>query len=158
MKRKMTLGFTLIAIALAGAIYYIYIYSYNTGGAGRANGRVAITVGGATFQAEIASTAAARARGLSGRDGLGEGEGMLFLFGAPGAYGFWMKDMKFSIDIVWIKDDRVVGFAERVEPEPGKTIFTLTAYAPPEPVNRVLELNAGEVKKFNIRIGDLVRF
>ncbi|MDO8537023.1 MAG: DUF192 domain-containing protein, partial [bacterium] len=95
-----------------------------------------------------------RARGLSGRESLNEGEGLLFLFDGFGNYGIWMKDMKFAIDIVWIKNDRVVGFAENVAPEPGKELWSLKLHYPPEPVDKVLEFNAGSVQRSGIKIGD----
>ena len=53
---------------------------------------------------EVAATAETRSKGLSGRGSLEEGTGMLFIFDSPAQYGFWMKDMNFAIDIVWIDE------------------------------------------------------
>ena len=117
-----------------------------------------VTIGTHDVAVEIADTDAARAQGLSGREGLQDGHGMLFVFGAPGRYGFWMKDMKFTIDIIWILGDRVAGIAEHIAPEPGKSIFTLTNYYPPETADKVLELGAGAARANGIAVGDKVRF
>ncbi len=117
-----------------------------------------LKVGNDIFDVEIASTAAARALGLSGRDILGENEGMFFIFDEPDNYGFWMKDMKFPIDIVWINNEKVVGFSENAEPEPGKQPGDLKIYYPPQPVDRVLEVNAGTAVKYGIKAGSPVIF
>lgn len=108
------------------------------------------------FKVEIADTMMARAQGLSGREKLADDEGMLFLFDSPGRHGFWMKDMKFAIDIVWIRGDKIVGFAENVQPEPGKSVFGLITYYPPEPVDKVLEIQAGAVAREGFRVDDVV--
>src|SRR6185436_18462817 len=71
-----------------------------------------VRIGDNVFSVEIAETPETRAQGLGDRASIGANNGMLFLFDAPGNYGFWMKDMRFSIDIMWIKDNKVVGFAE----------------------------------------------
>jgi len=115
-----------------------------------------LTVGASAFSVEVASTTLARANGLSGRDGLGEDEGMYFIFGGPGNYGFWMKDMKFPIDIIWINGGKVAGFAENAAPQPKTPLWGLKIYYPPEPVDRVLEVGAGTVEKYKIKIGDSV--
>ena len=66
---------------------------------------------------EVADTTQARAKGLSGRSCIGQNEGMLFVFNQPGFYEFWMKDMKFPIDIIWIASDhRVVWLKSKVQP------------------------------------------
>jgi uncharacterized membrane protein (UPF0127 family) len=113
-----------------------------------------LTVGNAVFNVEIANTSTTRARGLSGRENLGENQGMLFIFDAPGNYGFWMKDMRFPLDFVWILGDKIVGVTENVPPPaPGASIFKLQVYYPPDSADKVLELNAGEVKKYGIQAG-----
>ncbi len=103
--------------------------------------RAAVKIGDREFAAEVADTPARRAKGLSGRASLPENEGMLFVFEEPGNHGFWMKDMKFAIDIIWIKGDKIVGLTENAEPEPQKSVLGLTVYYPPEPVDKVLEIN-----------------
>src|SRR3989344_594632 len=115
-----------------------------------------VTIGNAVFNIEVASTTISRARGLSGREGLTEREGMLFLFDSAGTHGFWMKDMKFALDMIWIKGDTVAGFSENVQPEPGVSLWKLKMYHSPEPVDKVLEVNAGTVQAKGIKVGGTV--
>ena len=119
-------------------------------------GKKILTVGSQSFEVGIADNALTRAQGLSGRPALGEREGLFFLFASTGNYGFWMKNMNFPIDIVWIKGDRVTGFSENLQPEPKKNIFNLPVFYPPGEIDKVLEINAGAVKKYNLQVGDVV--
>lgn len=112
-----------------------------------------VKIGNEIFKVEIADNFASRARGLSGRSGLGSHEGMLFLFPVAMPQGFWMKDMKFPIDIIWIRDDKVIGMTIGAEPEAGPDY---TIYRSPESVDKVLEINAGSALQFGIKIGDAV--
>ncbi|NNL68259.1 MAG: DUF192 domain-containing protein, partial [Myxococcales bacterium] len=75
-----------------------------------------VTIRGTTVAVEIAATPAERAQGLSGREALEPGHGMLFLHEEPGAHGYWMKDMRFAIDILWLRSGRIVDVAHRVPP------------------------------------------
>ncbi len=104
---------------------------------------------------EIADTESARVEGLSGRSALSENAGMLFVFDVADYHTFWMKDMQFPIDIIWIRDGLVVGVSENLMPEgPNPTAI----YAPPKPVDSVLEVFAGFVEEHGIRAGDAVTF
>src|SRR5882672_5260542 len=68
--------------------------------------KTTIAAPGGTIQAYNADTDALRTLGLSGHSPLAADEGMLFIFPAPGEYGFWMKDMLFPLDLVWIAADK----------------------------------------------------
>lgn len=97
------------------------------------------------------------ARGLSYKKALGLNEGMIFLFKQPGYYGFWMKDMNFPIDIVWISGREVVGFLERVTNSSERfDNVEIPVYYPSKPVDKVLELAAGRVHLLQLRIGDVI--
>lgn len=98
-----------------------------------------------------------RKQGLSGRKNLNINEGMLFLFDRAGNYGFWMKSMKFPIDIIWINDGRIVGVEENIDPQIGASSIDLKIYYPPVPAQQVLELAAGRVKLLRAKIGDAVK-
>lgn len=128
-----------------------------------------LTIKNQTFKIDVADTMMSRMQGLSGRENLGERDGMLFIFDRPSTSGFWMKDMKFPIDIIWIRgnspsqilpgktwEGKIIGFSENLQPEPKRTIFTLPVYRPPELIDRVLEVNAGVVKQYNFTVGDEV--
>jgi uncharacterized membrane protein (UPF0127 family) len=116
-----------------------------------------VKIGSAVFEAEAATTMTERARGLSFRPSLGENQGMLFLFGKPAAQSFWMKDMNFPIDIIWIGGDAVLGFAQNAAPQPGVPLWGLTLYRSPDGTDKVLEVNAGTVAKDGIKVGDRVQ-
>jgi len=116
-------------------------------------------VGGVQLTVDIAATPAERQQGLSGRDSLGAGRGMLFVFDDSGPWGFWMKDMRFSIDIIWVDaDGRVVTVAPSVSPQSYPSVYT-----PTSPARYVLEVPAGFAKQntivagANIHIPDTVR-
>ena len=111
-----------------------------------------LEIGNNKFEIEIADNAILQARGLSGRESLPENQGMLFIFDGPAIQNFWMAGMKFPLDIIWIHGDKVAGFAENVPPVAGIPKI----YPSPEPVDKVLEINAGLVKKLGIKIGDRV--
>lgn len=104
-------------------------------------------------EAVIVDTSESRKRGLSGSEGLGPDEGMLFVFQEEGRYPFWMKDMNYPIDIIWIASGgRIVGFWEHAEPESYPRSF-----APDEDALYVLEVVAGYVEAHGLKIGDTVR-
>lgn len=115
-----------------------------------------LRINGKEIEVEIVNTPLAQARGLSGRDAIGENKGMLFVFNEPAVQKFWMKGMKFPIDIIWIKDNMIVGFEENVQPEPGISDGDLKIYSSAEPVEKVLELQAGGVRRLGIEVGTLV--
>ncbi|TAK03608.1 DUF192 domain-containing protein [Patescibacteria group bacterium] len=102
---------------------------------------------GSHVTAEVMDTPTARAQGLSGRDRLEEGKGMLFLFDTKAAHGFWMKGMKFSIDIVWLDGDKVVTVLPDV---PFDRMHQLVIRMPTAPADKVLELPAGYAKSHGI--------
>ncbi len=117
--------------------------------------RVDVSVGNATVRAEVAETIGQHERGLSGREKLGENEGMLFVFGTPDRYPFWMKEMRFPIDIIWINGGKVVDITRNL-PSPLSGEIPASAF-PSVPVTHVLEVNAGFTDLQGITIGDEIR-
>ncbi len=112
-----------------------------------------IIVGDAVFSVEVVRSQSEQRRGLGYRDVLCAKCGMLFLFDRADYHGIWMKGMRFPIDILWIRDDRVV-FVEKNVSEQDQ----LSVFVPSEVADRVLELNAGSCEKFGITVGDVVRY
>lgn len=102
---------------------------------------------------EVADTDVKRIKGLSGRDSLSEDEGMLFIFNNPGLYYFWMKDMKFPLDFIWINDNEVVDLTQNVLTPDNNNPSTFTAKSE---FDKVIEVNAGYVKNNEIKIGDKI--
>ena len=117
---------------------------------------VVVRVGDAQVRAEVADDDAERARGLGGRDRLARDAGMYFVLPST-ATRFWMKGMRFPLDIVWIKDGRVVDLDARVpNPRPGTPEARLPIYSSSVPANRVLEVNAGWAGRHGVTVGDEV--
>lgn len=92
-------------------------------------------------------------KGLSGQDGLAENQGMLFVFSKPDIYEFWMKDMKFPLDIIWINNGQIVEIWQNAPLPQGKEI---PHYRPKNPANYVLEVKAGTAKKYGWQVDDKI--
>ncbi len=103
-----------------------------------------------TVQVSVADTEREREQGLSGTKRLPEGVGKLFVFDTPALYGFWMKNMRYPIDIVWIDDAwQVAGITRDVAPETYPSVFY-----PPKPVVYVLELPSGSAFVDKLALGE----
>lgn len=113
--------------------------------------RATVRIGNISYAVEVAETPVSQAQGLSGRASLKEGSGMLFTFPERSPQTFWMKGMRFPLDFVWIAEGIVVGITENAPADDG-----LLTYGSPEPVDMVLEVNAGEINRLGIKAGDLV--
>jgi uncharacterized protein len=142
-----------IVIILGAAFYFTRQYLQNNPGGifGRGN---SVTINDQRINLTLADTEEKRETGLSGRESLGENEGMLFTFDRPGFYGFWMRDMQFPIDIIFINEDKVITIYEDVPPPSEGEILAI--YKPEEPADKVLELNAGKVKELGVKKGDTI--
>lgn len=113
-----------------------------------------IEFGSQRLSIEYASTEAARQRGLSGRADLARDHAMLFVFDRADEYCFWMKDMRFSLDIIWLDDNkRVVSIRDTVRPETYPQNF-----CPDKPARYVVEVNAGVARAARLHEGDTVKF
>lgn len=91
--------------------------------------------------------------GLSGSKPLRENEGMLFHFPAPGRYGFWMKDMKYPLDFLYLRNNKVVEVRTDVSPETYPDIILPTV-----DFDSMIEMNAGSTSKLNLHIGDVLLY
>lgn len=116
---------------------------------------VQIKIGSNMLKAEVASTSAERAKGLSGRPSIASDSGMLFVFDSPGKYQFWMKNMKFPIDMIFVSQGQVVDLLKDVPaPSPNQKDADLAHYQPVADIDMVLEVESGYVDKHNIVKGD----
>jgi uncharacterized membrane protein (UPF0127 family) len=117
-----------------------------------------IQINNTTFQAEVADTASKRSKGLGGRASLGETEGMLFIFDKADKHPFWMKGLSFPLDFVWIKDNKVIDILENIpSPKAGQVDSDLPIYSSKVEADKVLEINAGSISKFGIKVGDEIK-
>lgn len=116
-------------------------------------------VAGQKLNVEVVRTPQEQALGLGGRQALSDSEGMIFPYDRPGTPTFWMKDMLFPIDIVWIRQGQVVDITHNaaIEP-PGRPELNYTLYKPSTEVDQVLELRAGWAARHNLSIGDKVNY
>lgn len=100
---------------------------------------------------EVADTESKKEQGLSGRDDLEYGRGMLFPYDNEGHYYFWMKDMNFSIDIIWINNGKIIDITSDYEPStyPGSVTSS-------DKASSILELKSGSVEQYDLEIGNSI--
>jgi len=109
-------------------------------------------IGSVTVQASVAETWSDRITGLSGTPYLPEEVVKLFMFDSSGYHSIWMKDMNYSIDIIWVSEDGVV-----VHMEPGASPASFPAmFVPETPAKYVIETVEGFVLKNKLTLGDTV--
>lgn len=113
-----------------------------------------IKIAGKILKVELAITPQTQEQGLSGRKELKEDEGMLFVFNHMDKYSFWMKDMNFALDIIWLDEDlRVVYIKKNATPESYPETFT-----PNQNAKYVLEVLSQFSEKNNLKERDKVEF
>lgn len=106
--------------------------------------RATIMVGTTEVQVDLAIDSEQQQLGLGYRNGLDDDTGMLFLGDAPRSRTFWMKGMRFCIDIIWIENGEITGAAENACPDPdGTSDADRARFSSGEPVTHVLEMPAG---------------
>lgn len=108
---------------------------------------------------EVAANGEQSERGLGYRDTLAADGGMIFDLHGSRIPSFWMKGMRFALDMVWIGEDkRVAGITANVAPQPGAADAQLRRYAPIAPVRYVLELNSGAAGSLGVVAGVQLSF
>jgi uncharacterized membrane protein (UPF0127 family) len=111
-----------------------------------------VRVGDAEVRAEIADDETERRRGLAGRDDLSEDRGMLFVYRDRAVRTYWMKGVRFPLDIIWIDRGRVTGVEADVPVPRGQ----LPVYSSRTPADRVLEVPGGWAARHGVGRGDRV--
>ena len=142
-------------------LFVLFVALVAPGGCGSpAAGGASVVVGDVTFGVEVAQTPAERRQGLSGRDSLQPMTGMLFVFESGRATSFWMKEMRLPLDFIWIGEECTVVDTEPNVPPPaeGTADAELPTYSSGVPAVYVFEVNAGDVERYGIAVGDRVRF
>lgn len=114
-----------------------------------------VKVAGQTFSVSVARTDKEKQIGLSGKNSLPKNQGMLFVFDQPEFYSFWMKNMKFPIDIIYIHGNKVTTVIKNAKPVQDSD---LPIYQPRERSDRVLEINAGLSDQYGIKNGSEVKY
>jgi len=107
------------------------------------------------IQAEVVSAFEEREKGLMFRESLAVDKGMFFIFEEEGLYSFWMKNMLFPLDIIWLGlNKKIVDIKENVPP----CSESCEILNPGNKAKYVLEVNAGFTRRNKIKVGELVRF
>lgn len=113
-----------------------------------------LLLGNKEFQIILADTNELRTKGLSGSNPLGEDQAMLFLFDSPSKYGFWMKEMRYPIDIIWVNTKgKIIYIVKDAKPESFPEVFK-----PRDEAIVVIEIKGGLSKKVGLLEGDYIRF
>ncbi len=135
----------------AGIVLLIYLFYY------RSHPLVSkVRIRDHMIEVDVAVTVYEHAKGLGGRTSLKANSGMLFLYDHKEQFNFWMLGMKFPLDFVWIDGKKVVDITRHVPPPKGfeKPVIV----KPRAAADKILEINAGEIDRLGIVIGDTVEF
>lgn len=144
------------SLGLIVMLALVFLISYNSSKYNLANIK-GIEIASQNIRVDLALTPSAQTEGLSGRASLLKNEGMLFIFSRPGRYSFWMKEMNFPIDIVWIAEDlKVIYIKKDAQPESYPDVYKPDQNE--KTARYVLEVLAGFSEKNNLQIGDRVKF
>lgn len=139
----------LISLAVFGDGNHFALEKY-----GLSDGRKIVRIGDAEVMAELAVTPHEKSEGLSGREALSAGEGMFFVFEGPRRYSFWMKDMSFAIDIIWIDENKeVIDITYDARPDSYPFQFQ-----PRYPAQYALEVKSGWAQSRGVQVGDVAEF
>ena len=112
---------------------------------------IKMKIGNNNYNIELATTIAQKTKGFSGRDSLCKNCGMLFTFGFETNLPFWMKDTLIPLDMIWLdKNGKIVDIQTASE------INSTKIYQNQTPAQYVLELNANDSQKINLKIGDII--
>lgn len=114
-----------------------------------------LIINGKTINVEIAKTSKEHYIGLSNRETICHDCGLFFVFPSLEIRQFVMRNMNFPLDIIFIKNDTIVEILENLEPEGNDP---KAIYSSKQPVNNVLEINAGISKQYGFKIGQKVIF
>ena len=115
-------------------------------------------IGTKTYKLELADTNKARWSGLSNRKSMAHDQGMIFIFPRLVQTEFCMDKMHFPLDFVWVRNNQVIDLIENV-PYPGQQAespVNINRFVIKQKYDKVIELNAGEIKRSKIEIGDQI--
>ena len=121
-----------------------------------------VEIGGQKIKVDLALTEAEQTQGLSGRHSLLPNTGMLFIFNKPGYYPFWMPNMNFSIDMIWLAPseggDNLTAKVDYIAKDATPESYPVTFGPKDNNAKYVLEVADGFSDKNNLKVGDSVIF
>lgn len=142
----------LIILVTAFVLFFLLFYFPNNSKTIKS-----VQIAGQNIKVELSLTPEQHQQGLSGKSSLKEDEGMLFVFKDLGNYSFWMKDMNFPIDMIWIGEDlKVIYIKKDAKPESYPQSFGPDISD--KNTKYVLEVVSGFSDKNNLKVGDSVLF
>ncbi|MBF0619045.1 MAG: DUF192 domain-containing protein [Candidatus Omnitrophica bacterium] len=119
-----------------------------------ASGRVCFK--DACYVVDVAGNDEDRARGFMYRERIEPGQGIFFIFDSVDIYGFWMKNVKFALDIIWLDEAKRVVYIQHQAPP--CSIRPCPVYEPPVVSKYVVEIPPGDAGRLGIKVGDEVSF
>ena len=157
-KRRLIIGAIIAIVAIttivAGALLIAENPRHSSIDSAEPAKEAQVVVNDKAMQVAIADTPDKRSLGLSLRDSMPRDRGMLFVFDEEGVYAFWMKNMEFNLDIIWINS---TGTVVQVEKNLKPCLDICPSYESGKPALYVLEVNAGVSDELGIREGTTVK-
>jgi hypothetical protein len=153
LERKLVLSSLALFLVLVGASFVAGKRDSTSFEASRdSRETVTVTLGASEIETFVAKDENSRARGLGGIETLVQNTGMLFIFDTSDLWGIWMKDMKISIDVIWLDEKgNIVSVEENMSPETYPKIFFPTTRS-----RYVLEVSAGTFRASGALRGDTI--
>ena len=147
-----------IFISINVSIFIIQLFTFNQSFAEEIvySHAIVTTSTGEEIPVEVADTLKKRSLGLGKRTSLKKGWGMLFVFEKRKPHRFWMKDMQFPLDIIWLDNHRIVYIIHNAKPANSEDEAEIMTS--PVPVNFVLEITAGRATKLRLKTGQRMKF
>ncbi|MBI3984844.1 MAG: DUF192 domain-containing protein [Candidatus Levybacteria bacterium] len=145
--RLLFLAFVLLSTIFLSSVIFMFFFN---------NQKAYVVINGKYFNTEIAKTDKQKAVGLSKYNKIENNFGMLFPYQTEDYYSFWMKNMKFPIDIIYIRKNKISTIFKNVD-FPKNQEEELIKYTPDEPSDLVFEINGGLSDKYNFKIGNNVK-
>lgn len=152
---KQILGLFALLLLIVGGILLVQNY-LKTNTFFPVTKKTSLTINNHVIKLTVARTPKEREIGLSETKSISNDEGMIFMFENPGYYSFWMKNMKFPIDIIYINDEEIV-YIEKNAQIPTRE-ENPTIYTPTELADKVLEIQSGLSDKYNFKKGDKIKY
>lgn len=153
MKRIFILYGALVILVVGLIIWRVSSFEFNLPFTNQARA----TVNGNELKILVADDEEERKEGLSNRRSLNENTGMLFVFEEKGNHAFWMRNMNFPLDIIYLDGGKVVDIKKNVPPAEDSN-QNPPIYTPKSPANSVLEVAAGVSDKMKLTEGSEIQF
>lgn len=138
-----------LAVVILSALFFRWYYNRWQS--------AAIEIAGNSFTVLVARTTSQQIEGWSNKDNMGGYNGMIFRY-PPGIFpAMVMRKMRFPLDILWVDNGKIVDMAKNLPPDNAQREEDLFQYRPRMPATLVIEMPAGFVDKYSVKIGDSVK-